>query len=302
MGANLIWLSAALVLAGPVNSDAGAGGKAAGLEDPVVPNCFVSLMEEAKVPGREPGVLASLEAKEGLQVKAGGLLGRIDDSEPTMQKRIKMKEHETSQEQATNDVNVRYAKAATDVAKATYEKAEEANDRTKGAVTKAELRKLELEFIKAKLQIEQAQHEQKVAQLTSDGKAAEVDNADLAIRRRQLVSPIDGIVVKVYHHLGEWVAPGDPVVHIVRVDRLRIEGFLNSSDYSPKELDAKAVTVEVELARGRKETFPGKVVFVSPLVEAGGEYRVLADVVNRQEDGQWLLRPGMSTTMTIHLH
>ena len=47
--------------------------------------------------------------------------------------------------------------------------------------------------------------------------------------------------------------------------------------------------------------FTGKVVFVSPLVSVGGNYDVFAEVNNRQEDGQWVLRPGLEATMTIHL-
>lgn len=300
MGMNLILLTAALAMTGPVS-----GGKAAvppPVGDPVIEHCLVSLIEEAQIPGREPGVVAALEAKEGMQVKAGTIIGRIDDSEPTALKRVKMKEHDTEKEKATNDVNVPYAIAATEVAKLAYEKSLEADSRVKGSVTKIDLNKLKLEWRKAELQIEQAQLEKKVAGLTSDVKGAEVDSADLSIRRREICSPIDGIVVKVYRHLGEWVAPGDPVVRIVRVDYLRLEAFLNSHDFGPEEIDAKAITVEVDLARGRKVKFPGKVVFVSPLVEAGGEYRVLCDVVNRQENGQWLLRPGMIANMTIHVH
>ncbi len=295
------WLVLATSL-GPVSSAAApVRPKGAALTDPLIENCLVSMLEEAQVPGREAGVLVSLEAKEGMQVKAGSMVGRIDDSEPTMEKRIKSKEFETAQESASNDVNVRYAKAATAVAKATYEKNADAARRVPGSVTEMDLLKYKLEWRKAELQIEQAEHEQKVNIYTAEAKKAAVDAAELSIQRRQIDSPIDGVVVKLYKHVGEWVAPGDPVVRIVRVDRLRIEAFLNASDYPPQELDAKPVTVEVELARGRKEKFPGKVVFVSPIVEAGGEYRVLADVVNRSDDGQWLLRPGQLATMTIRL-
>jgi multidrug efflux pump subunit AcrA (membrane-fusion protein) len=297
-----VWI-VTLASVGPVSTNSVTSRPAEGaIVDPVVENCLVSLIEEAQVPGREPGVLVALEAKEGMQVKAGGMIGRIDDSEPTMDKRIKTKEFETAKETATNDVNVRYAKAATDVAKVTYEKNAKAEESVHHTVAATELLKLKLEWRKAELQIEQAEHELKVNILTADAKSAAVDAADLSIRRRQITSPIDGVVVKIYKHVGEWVAPGDPVVRIVRVDHLRIEAFLNASDYSPQELDAKPVSVEVELARGRKEKFPGKVVFVSPIVEAGGEYRVLADVVNRSEDGQWLLRPGQLATMTMRLH
>jgi multidrug efflux pump subunit AcrA (membrane-fusion protein) len=305
MGMSFILLSAALAMTGPVSQGkAGAGAAAVAAPssgDPVVEHCLVSLIEEAQIPGREPGVLAALEAKEGLQVKAGTVIGRIDDSEPTAQKRIKSKEHETELEKATNDVNIRYAIAATEVAKAAFDKSVEANNKVRGSVSTIDINKLRLEWKKAELQIEQAQLEKKVAGLTADVKGAEVDGADLSIHRREITSPIDGIVVKVYRHLGEWVAPGDPVVRIVRVDRLRLEAFLNAKDFGPEEIDSKAITVEVDLARGRKVKFPGKVVFVSPLVEAGGEYRVLCDVVNRQENGQWLLRPGMVADMTIHV-
>ena len=40
-------------------------------------------------------------------------------------------------------------------------------------------------------------------------------------------------------------------------------------------------------------------VAASPLVTAGNKYRVRAEVVNRTEKGQWLLRPGMTAAMTI---
>ena len=140
-----------------------------------------------------------------------------------------------------------------------------------------------------------------MAVFTAEGKGGEVEAAEASIERRKIKAPLDGIVTNVYRHVGEWVAPGDPVVKIVRVNRLRIEGFLNAADYDPPEIEGRAVTVEVELAHGRKVKFPGKVVFVSPLVMAGGEYRVFAEVNNRQENGQWVLRPGLFATMNIHL-
>ena len=59
--------------------------------------------------------------------------------------------------------------------------------------------------------------------------------------------------------------------------------------------------MEIELSRGRKEQFKGRVVFVNPIVQAGNRYRVRAEVANRQEEGQWLLSPGSTATMVIHL-
>ena len=45
----------------------------------------------------------------------------------------------------------------------------------------------------------------------------------------------------------------------------------------------------------------GKITFVNTLVQAGGEYKVWAEVENREENGQWLLRPGLNVTMQIHM-
>ena len=90
-------------------------------------------------------------------------------------------------------------------------------------------------------------------------------------------------------------------MRLVRVDRLRVEGFLNAKDYRPSEIQGRPCSVVVTLARGQRETFPGKIVYVKPLVEAGGEFLVRAEVQNRQEDGVWVLSPGLNAEMTIQL-
>ena len=62
------------------------------------------------------------------------------------------------------------------------------------------------------------------------------------------------------------------------------------------------MTVSVMFADEREESFKGRIVFVSPLVEPGGDFRVWAEVENRQakESVEWLLRAGQTATMTIH--
>ena len=45
--------------------------------EPVLERCLVSLMEEAKVPAREAGVLEELLAREGDVVKRGDVIAKI---------------------------------------------------------------------------------------------------------------------------------------------------------------------------------------------------------------------------------
>jgi multidrug efflux pump subunit AcrA (membrane-fusion protein) len=89
-------------------------------------------------------------------------------------------------------------------------------------------------------------------------------------------------------------------VQIVRMDRLRVEGFVAASEWNVDELVGREAIVEVELARGQRERFAGRVTYISPLVTAGGKYRVRAEVENRLSNDEWLLRPGMTVSMTIH--
>jgi multidrug efflux pump subunit AcrA (membrane-fusion protein) len=267
---------------------------------PTLPHCEVKLIQEVEVPGIESGVLMSLEATEGMDVRAGTTLGHVDDRQPHMEKKINKLKHDAAKAQAESDVDIRYARAAWEQAHDEYERDKRAVEKKAGAITAVDLSKAQLAEIKAKAGMDKAVIDHHQLEFEADTKGAEVEAAELSIERRQIRAPFDGVISSVYRHPGEWVAPGDPVFKVVQLDRLRIEGFLSAAEYDPPEIDGRPVVIEAELARGRKVKFPGKVVFVSPLVSAG-EYAVFAEVVNRQENGQWVLRPGLFATMTIQL-
>jgi len=270
--------------------------------DPVLQRCLVSLIEEAKVPAREPGVLVELRVREGDVISKGALIARIDDDQPQMERRKAKAEHDQAVTKAKSDVDVRYAVAAELVAEAEHKKALESHAKVPGSVTEVERDRLKLSEKKGELQIEQAELEQRLATLAAQSKEVEVLAAENAIDRRLIKSPLDGVVVQVFPHEGEWMQPGDPLARVVRTDRLRVEGYVDSARHDPAEVSGRAVTAEVTLAGGRRESFTGRIVFTSPLVESGGDYRVFAEVENRQDSGsgQWLLRPGQTATMTIH--
>ena len=106
-------------------------------------------------------------------------------------------------------------------------------------------------------------------------------------------------------HVGEWAKPGDTVCRIVRMDRLRVEGFFKSDD-PYKTWKGKPVIVSVDMPGSTQPLqFNGRIVFVSPLVEAGGEYRVWAEVDNRLVPGrndEWLLHAGVNASMQINVN
>lgn len=265
-----------------------------------VPPYRVALMHEAQVPGQEPGVLVELNVVEGQQVKAGDLLGKIDAEQPRMQGLIAWEEHKAALEKAANDVDVRYAEKATQLAYTEWQKSVEANKTRRGAISDIEVKRQWLTYERGGLEKERAQSERKIAGFTAAAKAVEIEAAQEAMKRREIRSPVDGVVVQVHLHKGEWVKPGDPVLHVVQLDRLKVEGEVQIKDFSPGQIIDRPVTIEATL-QGRKVQFDGRITFVRPLLnELGEKYLVKAEVDNRKEDGQWLLLPNLYVDMKIH--
>jgi multidrug efflux pump subunit AcrA (membrane-fusion protein) len=268
--------------------------------DPVVTG-LVKVADQIKLPAKEPGVLVHLAVKEGSQIRAGQEIGKIDDSEPQMQKKAANYQLRAAVERYSNDVDIRYAEAASAVAKADYEMLVESNRLAEKSVAQTEVRGKKLEWDKAVLLAEKSRHERELAKYEAWTKKAEVEAADMAIQRRLIKAPFDGVVEELSRKQDEWVNPGDTILKLFRLDTMQVEGAVAQSQYDPHELHGCQVTVEVEMARGRKETVQGRLTKVSSIIRGDGMYNVRAEVANHQEHGSWMLRDGLPATMTIHL-
>jgi multidrug efflux pump subunit AcrA (membrane-fusion protein) len=263
-------------------------------------HCVVSIIDQVQVPAEEPGVIISVIAKEGRRVKMGDIVAHINDTEALMRLKAADLERSAAMKEAENDVNVRAAQAAKDVAEAEKNESIAINRDLPGSIPATQLRRELLTLERAILQIEVARFEQSLALSKAHVNGVQVEAANAEVKRRKVDAPQDGEVIQVYRHVGEWVQPGDPIMRIVRMDRLRVEGFVNAKEHSPFEIAGKKVTVTVKLARGVTKDVEGRIDFVSPVVEASGEYRVWAEVENTTANGFWMLRPGLSAEILIH--
>lgn len=295
MNACLYLLASAMVLSGPLDRQPATSNSL------VIERCLVDLLDERKIPAEEAGKITSLEAREGVTVHSGSRLGAIDDRMAQADLQVAQFEAAVAAEQAGNDVNVRYAEKSRDVAKAEYEQAVEANHKAPLAISHAEVRRLWFALERAKLQIEQAALEQRVAEMQSDATAAKVHQAEVALERRQIYSPIEGMIVEVLRKEGEWVNPGDTLLRIIRLDKLRVKGSVDAQRFTPSELLGRPIVLEVELARGRVVSLPGKVEFVNPELNDLNQFNIWAEVENQQQGGYWVVEPGRTGRMTIDM-
>jgi macrolide-specific efflux system membrane fusion protein len=261
----------------------------------------LSFVEEVEVPAQEAGPLVELRAQAGQNAAAGDVLAQLDDRAARIELAIAQREFEIARDEAASDIDVQFATKSEQVAYFAYQQALEANKSHSRAVVETELKRLQFEWERAKLQIIQAQLGHQTAQQNAEIRRAKLEAAQEAVARRQIRAPLAGQVVQVHKDAGEWVNPGEAVLQLVRLDRLRLKGFLNAQDLAPSQALNRPARVRVGLAGGRQEEFPGQVVFVSPKEEADGQFGVWIDVQNRQVDGQWVLSAGKKAEAEIDL-
>jgi macrolide-specific efflux system membrane fusion protein len=271
-----------------------------------VPNrirdCLLKASDEVQLPAQEAGVLVELLAKEGLEVLKNQPLGRVDDSQPRLQKKAAEAERMVSAEKGKSTINERYSLKAADVSKQKWLKSEKSNVDAPGSVSQIEIMENKLLYEKALLEYERAQEERKIETLTTAAKDVDVEAAEDSIRRRQLVAPINGTIVEITPHVGEWLKPGDPVLKIVNMEILKIEGFVNIEHIRPDKLRNRTVDAYVDVGEKLPLKVNAIITFVSPVVEAGGDYRIKAEIVNGKnpQTGDWYLKPGENAELVLN--
>lgn len=260
-----------------------------------VESVVLRLLAEADVPAQEAGVLTNVAVREGDSVKRGAVLAQIDEEVARMAELAAKLKYDVAHEKATNDVQVRYARKAAEVAEAELKRSTESIARFAKSVSQTQLDVDRLNAEKTRLEAEQADHNRQIAVLEMKTAENELDAAQVQRARRQIVAPFDGTVVQVFVRLGEWVEPGQKALRIVNIDRLKAEGFLPATS-ADAALVGAPVRLTLDLAGEQAAAFDGRVSFVSPEVDPiTGQVRVWAEIDNRA--GR--LRPGQPVRMVI---
>jgi RND family efflux transporter MFP subunit len=227
---------------------------------------FTEPFRKIELAPAEPGVLASLMAKEGDSVESGQLLGTLDND--------------------VLQISLKISKQVLD-------------SRGKLAAAKAErdLRAVRLDRLK-ELQPQGFAHREEVDRAAADLAVAEANVISLSeqhsldeleyqksqalLERRLIRSPIDGIITKIHHDQGEYVAGNNPVVFtVVQLNPLRAVFAIPAASASGLKNDQ---SVLLRFPDTRQEC-TGRIELVSPIIDAeSGLVRVKVLIPN--EDGK----------------
>ena len=204
-----------------------AAATAKGGEPIRIESVFLELVEQSDVPARDPGVIETVAVREGDLVKKGGTLVQLDTAEAALDVERAELELNIARQEAKNEVDVRFARKSLAVAEAELQRALDSVKDYPKSVSETELDRLKLTVERTRLEIEQAEHVLTVAEMTAALKENALETAKTKLERQTIRAPIDGVVVQVYRHNGEWLEPGQQVVRILRMDRLRARGFVS---------------------------------------------------------------------------
>jgi HlyD family secretion protein len=284
---------------------------------------------ESLVSFKVMGRIVALPVEEGMSLKAGDLLARVDNDDYRQQVALDQAAAQVRSRQLTLglagsrtqdieaakqtviDTQADLAQKKKDHARyqALYEKDEipaQTRDLAATAVTRAQAASDRAQLVynelvegtrKEELAVERANVEQANQNSRMSG---------IRLSYTTLRAPFDGVVLVRQAELGEVVSPGAPVVTLADLDHLWVRVYIPEPDLGKIHLD-QAVDVRTDSFPDR--TYPGRISFVSSeaeftpkSVETQKErvtlvYRVKVDVENPHHE----LKPGMPVDALIKI-
>jgi RND family efflux transporter MFP subunit len=215
------------------------------------------------------GRLVDVKVREGDKVKAGDLLGSVDD--PSLGAAVGEQE------------------AARAGAAAALKSADTALARAKRLLAKG---------IAAQKEVEEAEARRAAAAAELRGIDARRSGAVRQAGRAHVKAPIDGVVVRLYRHAGELVdgTPATPLAEVADPSRLELKADVAASDLV-RVTDGTPVSIRLDAVPGEKLT--GKVVFVSPAVDPATSLGVVRASIAAPDAGAVHLVLGLSGAIEL---
>lgn len=226
---------------------------------------FSEPYRDIDIAAAETGLLESMEVKEGDRVTPGQVLARLDDS---------LLKATVAIAKSTMEAGGRLELAEAEVALQSdiLARVKELSERNHASRQEIERAETQLRIAAARLQT--VRDENAI-------RALEYERAHLQLEQRRLISPIAGVVIRIFKDRGEFVSMSDPaVIKVVQLDPLLVVFSVPAE--SAREL-AVGQAVQVRIAEVEKPV-EGEVEFVSPTADPqSSTTRVRVRLPNPQE-------------------
>lgn len=264
-----------------------------------IASCIVVPLKRASVPALQAGQIQEYLAQEAKELKAGDVIAKLHDEvelaqleEAKLQLELaKLKAHQ----EAANEMRI----AETQAVEEQFLAAVSASSQRRSEQRDMELKRLLRPVDRLKIQESVLREEKAILHKEVDFAEARAKEAEIRWRQRSIVAPIDGVFLQKQKQLGEWIEVGEAIGQIVNLEKLALEGSVDAQKFRAEDLLGKKVNLVVTLKVGSTSEFEGEISFVSPVIETTGKYRILAQFSNRQDNGVWVVVPGMKGDIVV---
>ena len=245
----------------------------------VINDAQLTWVDDVSVASRDAGVVVRVAVRPNDEVTRTSVLVQLDDGMRVAHAKAAEQRWSIALEQSDNEIDAKLARKQTEVAKSSLDRGRAAAIEYRGAISRAEMERLELEYDRALLAEEQAEHDSVVNKLNAALRSSEYELAQLQLKHRTIHAPLEGQVVDVAVQVGEWVSEGQPIARVVNVDNLRIVALMPERYVYSVSLGQSAQwkmqVDDVTIAAN------GRVSFISPEVDpVNGEFTIWVDVNN----------------------
>ena len=162
------------------------------------------------------GLIQECLVRPGDRVKAGQVLGRLFNKDVLAEMEVRATALESS------EIAIHQREATLEVARAKLRRAEALFSR-RIALSAQDFQIQQLEVKNAELELKAAIQGQRIAE-------RQLQQSKALVAAREITSPHDGVVVEIYKNIGQAIMVGSPIFKVVKVDRMRVTGYLDVSD------------------------------------------------------------------------
>ena len=243
----------------------------------VIDECVVRFAAEVKVPALETGRIDEVTVRLNDPIRVGHSIARLDDHRLLVRRRSAQLRVTSAQDQANDEIEIRYAEVALDEAKAELENSRSIQSDVRGAVPMTQMRRLRLAVKRGELEVAQARQRKQRAEVEVQLREADLSVIDDQLRNLHIESPADGVVLEVTHEAGEWIEKGQTIAKIGRISQLHVHALVHSGRVPLHRCKDLPVSVHwADPVDGSQRSLSGRVLSIDPQSLPGHRYRLHA--------------------------
>jgi len=234
----------------------------------------LTVEHQVDITSQRDGLVMSLSHDEGSAVKAGDVLGQIDD------RSLQMELIKANSDLQVADNNRKYKEAELKAKSAALRRQQQL--RALGLSSDADLETAEFEA-------KAAEYDLHGYEALVESGHAEINRLKLEMDQTRIHAPFAGVVVRRYIREGQAISKGDKCFRVSQLSPLQVQFQVPESS---ARRPALGTPVELSLVEGSGRALTARVTKVSPTIDAASDsYDVLAQLTG---SGISDLRPGMA--------